>query len=212
VEPAKTLFLTETGVEQSPDGSTAVNVGPIVRALTFLTEGRGDDRGTDEAGNPLPDLMSLAFEVVESIIVGGRKADYFRRVKRELEAEGSGAGRSSLALAKRASRVQPAAQAAEAAELAEAAERAEVAQTVALEQAANALQLLLAGLQGATAQLLSAMQELGALPKIRRSTKPKRKPAAKAKAPRQRAPSKKKRPATPSAPAKKAAKRKRKSR
>jgi transposase len=27
-----------------------------VRALKFLTEGRGDDRGADEAGNPLPDV------------------------------------------------------------------------------------------------------------------------------------------------------------
>lgn len=212
MEPPKTLFLTETGVEQSPDGSTAVNVGPIVRALSFLTEGRGDDRGTDEAGNPLPDLMSLAFEVVESIIVGGRKADYFRRVKRELEAEGSGAGRSSLALAKRASRVQPAAQAQEAPEVAEVPERAEVAETAALEQAANAVQLLLAGLQGVASQLLSAMPGLGVTPKLRRSAKPKRKPSAKAKAPRQRPQPKKKRSATPSAPAKQAAKRKRKSR
>lgn len=88
-----------------PDGSSAVNVGPIVRALKFLTEGRGDDRGTDEAGNPLPDLMSLAFAVVEAIIVGGRKAEYFRQVMRDLEAQG-GAGRSTLALAKEARRVQ----------------------------------------------------------------------------------------------------------
>ncbi len=82
-----TLLLSETGVESLPDGSTAVNVGPIVRALKFLTEGRGDDRGTDETGSPLPDLMSLAFDVVESIILGGRKADYFRQVKRDLESQ-----------------------------------------------------------------------------------------------------------------------------
>ena len=107
----KTLLLTETGVEWLPDGSTAVNVGPIVRALKFLTEGRGDDRGTDESGNPLPDLMSLAFDVVESIILGGRKADYFRRVKRELEAQGDSAGRSSLTLATQAKRVHAPAQA-----------------------------------------------------------------------------------------------------
>jgi hypothetical protein len=111
VSEPKTLLLTETGVEWLPDGSSAVNVGPIVRALKFLTEGRGDDRGTDEAGNPLPDLMSLAFDVVESIILGGRKADYFRRVKRELEAQGDGAGRSSLSLATQAKRVQTPAQA-----------------------------------------------------------------------------------------------------
>ena len=100
----KTLLLAETGVEHLPDGSAAVNVGPIVRALAFLTEGRGEDRGTDEAGNPLPDLMSLAFDVIEAIILGGRKADYFRQVKRDLEAQ-SGTSRSSLSLAKQARRV-----------------------------------------------------------------------------------------------------------
>ena len=75
----KTLLLTETGVAQWPDGSSAINVGPIVRAMAFLTEGRGDDRGTDELGSPLPDLMSLAFDVIESIILGGRKAEFFCR-------------------------------------------------------------------------------------------------------------------------------------
>ncbi len=104
MDETKTLLLAETGVEHLPDGSVAVNVGPIVRALSFLTEGRGEDRGTDEAGNPLPDLMSLAFDVIEAIIVGGRKADHFRQVKRDLEAQG-GAARSSLALAKQARRV-----------------------------------------------------------------------------------------------------------
>lgn len=107
---SQTLLLAETGVEHLPDGSSAVNVGPIVRALKFLTEGRGDDRGTDEAGNPLPDLMSLAFAVVEAIIVGGRKAEYFHQVMRDLEAQG-GAGRSSLALAKEARRIQRSGQA-----------------------------------------------------------------------------------------------------
>lgn len=101
----KTLVLTETGVAHLPDGTTAINVGPIVRALEFLTEGRGDDRGTDELGNPLPDLMSLAFDVVQSIILGGRKADHFRRVKQELETQVDAPG-SSLALAKQAKRVQ----------------------------------------------------------------------------------------------------------
>ncbi|HYP90784.1 MAG TPA: hypothetical protein VEQ59_21605, partial [Polyangiaceae bacterium] len=101
----KTLLLTETGVESMPDGSTAVNVGPIVRALNFLTDGRGDDRGTDESGNPLPDLMSLAFDVVEAIILGGRKADYFRQMKRDLEAQTADARSSSLSLAKQARRV-----------------------------------------------------------------------------------------------------------
>ncbi|HXK19801.1 MAG TPA: hypothetical protein VNG33_18445 [Polyangiaceae bacterium] len=188
MEPPKTLLLTETGLASLPDGSIAVNVGPIVRALKFLTEGRGDDRGLDEAGNPLPDLMSLAFEVVESIIVGGRKADAFRRVKSELDAQAGGTGRSSLALAKRASRVQPPAD--------------EAAEIAALAQAADALQALLAGLQGATEQLLTAMNALGVAPPAKRKKK------AKAKAPRRRAAPKAKR----KAPLKKAAKRKRKSR
>lgn len=102
----KTLVLAETGVVRLPDGSSAVNVGPIVRALAFLTEGRGEDRGTDEQGRPLPDLMSLAFDVIESIILGGRKADFFRRVKVELENDGDASGSRSLGLAKRARRVQ----------------------------------------------------------------------------------------------------------
>ena len=138
-----TLLLTETGVESLPDGSTAVNVGPIVRALKFLTEGRGDDRGLDEAGNPLPDLMSLAFDVVESIIVGGRKAEHFRQVKRELDARGDGdAARSSLALAKHAKRVQP------------------TAQATALDDAPDTLHALLA-------ELLVAVKALGAKPRAK---------------------------------------------
>jgi len=104
VNEAKTLLLSETGVELLPDGSTAVNVGPIVRALAFLTEGRGEDRGIDESGNPLPDLMSLAFDVIEAIILGGKKAEYFRQVKHDLEAQNTEA-RSSLKLAKLARRV-----------------------------------------------------------------------------------------------------------
>ena len=200
----QTLLLTETGVESLPDGSTAVNVGPIVRALKFLTEGRGDDRGLDEAGNPLPDLMSLAFDVVESIIVGGRKADHFRQVKRELDARGDGAGRSSLALAKQARRVRP------------------TAQATALDAAADTLQALLGQLStlsldekaahdltqalesfrsfgadrwlSATAQLLVAANALGAVPQAkparrRAAAKPakpakpaKRKPAVRKKA------------------------------
>jgi hypothetical protein len=174
VNAPKTLLLTETGAESLPDGSTAVNVGPIVRALKFLTDGKGDDRGTDEAGNPLPDLMSLAFDVVESIIVGGRKADYFRQVKRQLEAQGDGAVRSSLALAKQAKRVHA------------------PAQPTALDHAADTLQALLGKLSGlsldetaardlnqalesfrlfgadrwlsATAQLLIALNALGVAP------------------------------------------------
>lgn len=120
-----TLVLTETGVEYLPDGSMAVNVGPIIRALKFLTDGAGEDRGLDEQGNPLPDLMSLAFEVIESIILGGRKADVFRQVKRDLDAQSGAGARSSVALAKEARRVLPA------------------ARPTALDHAADALQALL---------------------------------------------------------------------
>jgi len=115
-----------------PDGSTAVNVGPIVRALQFVTDGRGEDRGTDEAGNPLPDLMSLAFDVVEAIILGGRKADYFRQVKRDLEAQTAEERRSSLSLAKQARRVHA------------------PSPPTSIELAADSLQALLAELSGLT--------------------------------------------------------------
>jgi hypothetical protein len=205
VNAPKTLLLTETGVEWLPNGSTAVNVGPIVRALKFLTEGRGDDRGVDETGSPLPDLMSLAFDVVESIIVGGRKADYFRKVKLELEAQGDVVGRSSLALAKQARRVQS------------------TAPATALDHAAETLQALLSRPPGlpldepaareltqaleafrafgadrwvsATAQLLVAVNALAGAPKPQAS--PRRAAAKKAR----------KAPQTPvAAPRKKAAK------
>ncbi len=102
----KTLLLRETGIAPLADGSDAVNVGPIVMALRFLTEGRGEDRGTDEHGTPLPDLLSLAFDVVQSIILGGRAAEYFRRVKQDFDAKSGLEGRSSLALAKRAATVR----------------------------------------------------------------------------------------------------------
>lgn len=99
-------MLNETGVTILRDGTTAVNVGPIVAALRFLTEGRGEDRGTDEHGKPLPDLMSLAFDVVQSIILGGRKAEFFRRVKQELDDAAEASGQSSLVLARRAERME----------------------------------------------------------------------------------------------------------
>lgn len=101
----KTLLLRETGIVRLDDGTEAVNVGPIVHALGFLTEGRGDDRGTDEHGTPLPDLLSLAFDVVQSIILGGRAAEFFRKVKQEFDAQSGLEGRGSLALAKRAATV-----------------------------------------------------------------------------------------------------------
>ena len=102
----KTLLLRETGVARLEDGSEAVNVGPIVVALGFLTEGRGDDRGTDEHGTPLPDLLSLAFDVVQSIILGGRPAEYFRKVKLDFDTQSALEGKSSLALAKHAATVR----------------------------------------------------------------------------------------------------------
>lgn len=101
----KTLLLRETGIVRLDGGGEAVNVGPIVHALGFLTEGRGDDRGTDEHGTPLPDLLSLAFDVVQSIILGGRAAEFFRKVKQEYDAQAGLEGRGSLALAKRAATV-----------------------------------------------------------------------------------------------------------
>ena len=102
----KTLLLRETGIARLEDGGEAVNVGPIVLALGFLTEGRGDDRGTDEHGTPLPDLLSLAFDVVQSIILGGRSADYFRKVKLDFDTQSALEGKSSLALAKHAAIVR----------------------------------------------------------------------------------------------------------
>jgi hypothetical protein len=107
VDEPKSLLLRETGIARLSDGGEAVNVGPIVTALGFLTEGRGDDRGTDEHGTPLPDLLSLAFDVVQSIILGGRAADYFRKVKQDFDAQSGLEGRSSLALAKQAATVRP---------------------------------------------------------------------------------------------------------
>lgn len=107
MDEPKTLVLRETGIARLSDGSEAINVGPIVVALGFLTEGRGEDRGTDEHGTPLPDLLSLAFDVVQSIILGGRAADYFRQVKQDFDAQSGLDGRSSLSLAKHAATVRP---------------------------------------------------------------------------------------------------------
>jgi hypothetical protein len=106
VSEPNTLLLRETGIARLEDGREAVNVGPIVAALAFLTEGRGEDRGTDENGEPLPDLLSLAFDVVKSIILGGRHADYFRQVKVDFDAQSDAGGHTSLALAKQASAVR----------------------------------------------------------------------------------------------------------
>jgi hypothetical protein len=101
VSEAKTLLLTETGIARHEAEGEAVNVGPIVAALRFLTEGRGDDCGIDDDGAPLPDLLSLAFDVVRSIILGGADAEYFREVKLQFDARANGRG-ASIGLAKRA--------------------------------------------------------------------------------------------------------------
>jgi len=95
-----TLVLAETGIARLDDGSEAVNVGPIIAALTFLTEGRDDARGTDKQGQPLPDLVILAFDVVQSIILGGRHAEYFRNVKKEFDARAGQSHRIALARSK----------------------------------------------------------------------------------------------------------------
>lgn len=97
----KPLLLTETGIARAESDGEAVNVGPIVAALRFLTEGRGDDCGVDDDGAPLPDLLSLAFDVVRSIILGGADAEFFRETKRQFDARAGGRG-ASLGLAKRA--------------------------------------------------------------------------------------------------------------
>jgi hypothetical protein len=97
----KTLLLTETGIARSESDGETVNVGPIVAALRFLTEGRGDDRGVDDHGAPLPDLLSLAFDVVRSIILGGVDAEFFCEAKRQFDGRAGGRG-ASLGLAKRA--------------------------------------------------------------------------------------------------------------
>lgn len=191
------MVLNETGVTTLRDGTVAVNVGPIVAALGFLTEGRGEDRGTDELGQPLPDLMSLAFDVVQSIIVGGRKAEFFRKVKRDLDELSEASGQSSLKLAKRAERVE---RPAEATALDDAADALKSllgrAGQLSLEpDAARDLQRSLEGFRdfgadrwvSATAQLLMAMQTLGPalaatepepVPAPRRKRKARSKPVA----------------------------------
>jgi hypothetical protein len=101
VSDAKTLLLTETGIARHEVDGEAVNVGPIVVALRFLTEGRGDDRGIDDEGAPLPDLLGLAFDVVRSIILGGADGEYFREVKQQFDARAAGGG-AWVGLARRA--------------------------------------------------------------------------------------------------------------
>jgi len=152
---APTLTLRETGIEHLDDGTEAVNVGPIVAALRFLTEGRGDDRGIDETGAPQPDLLSLAFEVVRSIIVGGRPADYFRQVKLDYDAQHGG---TSLGLAKRAER--------------------HTAPTAALKKAGTDLQSRLRKLEQAAALVMTELEALTAPPPERpkRARKSKSKP------------------------------------
>jgi hypothetical protein len=141
------LTLAETGIEKHDDGSEAVNVGPIVAALRYLTEGRGDDRGVDETGAPQADLLSLAFDVISSIILGGRQADYFRQVKLDFDARREGG--SSLALAKRAER--------------------HTAPTAALKKAGMELQGRVRKLEEATATLIAELEALGGGKKARRT-------------------------------------------
>lgn len=166
-----TLLLRETGIARLDDGREAVNVGPIVSALGFLTEGRGQDRGADENGEPLPDLLSLAFDVVKSIILGGRHADYFRQVKRDFDAHSDGGGHTSLALAKQASALR------------------RTTPDDALEDVATELQARLQKLRESATQLVLELDSLGGAaprraakrPKIKTKTKTKTKPKAQAK-------------------------------
>lgn len=163
------LLLRETGIARLEDGREAVNVGPIIAALGFLTEGRGADRGADENGEPLPDLLSLAFDVVKSIILGGRHADYFRQVKRDFDAHSDGGGHTSLALAKQASAL-----------------RRSTADDV-LEDVATELQARLQRLRESATQLVLELDSLGgaaprrAAKRRKTKTKTKAKPQAQAK-------------------------------
>ncbi|RYZ04867.1 MAG: hypothetical protein EOO73_22075 [Myxococcales bacterium] len=179
------LLLHETGIARLDDGSEAVNVGPIVAALRFLTEGRGDDRGVDETGAPLPDLLSLAFDVVKSIILGGRHADYFRQVKRELDSRAE--GDTSLGLAKQAVR--------------------HTMPTAALKKAGVELQGRVRKLEEAVSSVMTELAALTAPPE-----KPAKRPRKRVSRPRAAAPTperltkpaKRKKRATPPKPAKKA--------
>lgn len=197
------LTLRETGVARQDDGTEAVNVGPIVMALRFLTEGRGDDRGVDETGAPLPDLLSLAFDVVKSIILGGRHADYFRQVKQELDARSESG--TSLGLAKQAVR--------------------HTMPTAALKKAGVELQGRVRKLEEAVAAVMTELEALGGTPsaaekKPRKRRSPPRAPVPsperltrRAKRPKaRRAPSPSPSPKKPvkARPAKKAATKKRK--
>jgi hypothetical protein len=192
VDEPKSLLLRETGIARLSDGGEAVNVGPIVSALGFLTEGRGDDRGTDEHGTPLPDLLSLAFDVVQSIILGGRAADYFRKVKQDFDAQSGLEGRSSLALAKQAATVRPRAPST-ALEKAATELRGRLAQLDELQLDGEALAGVQQALQGfrdfgaerwvaATSHLLLALHALETTGAPTRRATRSRKPAARAKA------------------------------
>jgi hypothetical protein len=187
VSEPNTLLLRETGIARLDDGREAVNVGPIVAALGFLTERRGEDRGTDENGAPLPDLLSLAFDVVKSIILGGRHADYFRQVKRDFDAQSESGGHTSLALAKQASAVRrPASD--------------DAPPDDALSEAASELQARLQRLRESAAQLVLELESLEGLEPRRAPQRRKSKSTAKAKAkskpkPRVRVAKTKKKPA-----------------
>lgn len=153
---AKTLLLTETGIARHEGDGEAVNVGPIATALRFLTEDRGDDRGIDDQGAPLPDLLSLAFDVVRSIILGGADAEYFREVKQQFDARAGGRG-ASVGLARRAT-------------------LAGAAPLTAVTRANAEVRTRLKRLEEAATQLDLELQALqaGKRPKRRRATKKKR--------------------------------------
>jgi hypothetical protein len=169
VSDFETLLLRETGIARLPDGSEAVNVGPIVAALGFLTEGRGEDRGTDEQGTPLPDLLSLAFDVVKSIILGGKHADYFRQVKLAFDEHAEAQGQMSLALAKQASAVR------------RSAEPVEPEPSRALAEVGLELRARLQKLEEAVSQVALELDALDVGKPRRKSARPKTKTKTKAK-------------------------------
>lgn len=173
---AKTLTLNETGIARLDDGTEAVNVGPIVAALAFLTEGRGDDRGTDEAGAPLADLLSLAFDVVKSIILDGRQAEYFRQVKLDFDAQSEAGGLISLSLAKQAQR--------------------RTGPNAALTKAGQELRARLLKLEEAASALFAELEALNAGKPARKPAK-RRKPAEPAKPVKPVKPAKRRKPEPP---------------
>jgi hypothetical protein len=61
--PTTPLTLTETGIAYDLQGNELVNIGPIIAAIDWLTEGRSKEH---------QEVSILAFEAIQSIITGRR--------------------------------------------------------------------------------------------------------------------------------------------